>query len=137
MTLSSSRANFNSCRLSLLCGLCSRLAKSTFSWVRLLSSRRAFPFQWWTLHGPPSSPGASCTLCPLPCGGVERLHALEIGADFPSSRLLFISKGFCLSSLGCIHFPSLLLRFIALTGSFIFILQTCPKCILILVSFDF
>ena len=64
---------------------------------------------------------------PLLCGRVDRLHALEMGADFLSSLLLFISKGFCSSSLGCIHFPSLLLQFIALYWLLYFYFSDLPR----------
>lgn len=67
-------------------------------------SRPASPSLWWGAAGlclalevlpaaPPPAPAR---------GGV---HAPEIGAGFPSPLLLFTSECFCLTSLGCIHFP--------------------------------
>lgn len=81
--------------------------------------------------GSPFPAGASSSLCtprcPDPCGGVGGVQAVEIGTDFLSSSLLFTSKGFCLSSLGCIHFPSLLLQFTALCWCLYFYFSDLPK----------
>lgn len=46
-----------------------------------------------------------CFLPPPPAPARGGVHAPEIGAGFPSPLLLFTSECFCLTSLGCIHFP--------------------------------
>lgn len=77
------------------------------------------------------SRNASCPICSLPqwwgACWLDGAHTLEVGTDFLSSLLLFISKCSCLSSLAACVFPLYYCSLLVFAGSFIFIFWTWPE----------